>query len=366
MAQAVNSDTLGNRFAGQIGLGGQDIRTTIAGIIRTALGLLGIVVVVLMIAAGFIWMTAGGNEDKIAQAKKILINSVIGLAIILSAYAITSFIISKLTSATLNLPAHCSNGVKDVDDPATPNNEAEDNIDCGGECLTCAGACVGEECGSSFYRSFYINSAFGGGDVCVRNFHPTITFTQDVNLGTVSTDVFYITNDSDATESKVAGSWRLLPGRNNIIEFIPAGACDGAGSGADCLEAVTNYTFHTETTLVSRIKSVAGTSLSCSFNDNCNQITFTTGAKVDADAPVIVVRSPRGDMEKGSSVPVVMDYTDDSGIQNIAVYDNTRYVDSVRPAAGHNCDLSGSLQVNWNTAGSSLGCGGTIISSSLF
>ena len=47
-----------------IGLPTTDIRLVVARIIRVALGLLGIVAVVLIIYGGFIWMTAGGNEEK--------------------------------------------------------------------------------------------------------------------------------------------------------------------------------------------------------------------------------------------------------------------------------------------------------------
>ncbi len=85
-----------------IGLATTDIRIVVARIIRVALGLLGIVALGLMIYAGFLWMTAGGNENQIEEAKKTLINTAIGLAIILSAYAIVSFVISKLVDATLN------------------------------------------------------------------------------------------------------------------------------------------------------------------------------------------------------------------------------------------------------------------------
>src|SRR5690348_11405079 len=85
---------------GALGLPTTDIRVVVARIIRTALGLLGIVALVLVLYAGFIWMTAGGNEERISQAKKILLNSVIGLAIIMSSYAIASFVISSLTGAT--------------------------------------------------------------------------------------------------------------------------------------------------------------------------------------------------------------------------------------------------------------------------
>src|SRR3989344_5784497 len=83
-----------------LGLPTTDIRLVVARIIRVALGLLGIVALVLIVYAGFLWMTAGGNEEKISTAKKIMVNAAIGLAIILSSYAIASFVISKLVGAT--------------------------------------------------------------------------------------------------------------------------------------------------------------------------------------------------------------------------------------------------------------------------
>lgn len=72
----------------------------IGGIIKAFLGLLGIIAVVLTIYAGFLWMTAGGNEEDVGKAKKLLGNAVIGLAIILSAYAITAFTVGNLFNAT--------------------------------------------------------------------------------------------------------------------------------------------------------------------------------------------------------------------------------------------------------------------------
>ncbi len=77
-----------------------DIRVTIARIIRVAMGLLGIVAVVIVLIGGFKWMTAGGNEEQTGEAKQWIFSGVIGLAIILSAYALTNFIISNLVSAT--------------------------------------------------------------------------------------------------------------------------------------------------------------------------------------------------------------------------------------------------------------------------
>ena len=96
----IDKNVLGTQYAGQIGLGGADIRTTIASIIRTAMGLLGIVAVVIILIGGFTWMTAGGNDDKVGEAKKWIIAGVIGLAIIFSAYALSSFVIKNLIRAT--------------------------------------------------------------------------------------------------------------------------------------------------------------------------------------------------------------------------------------------------------------------------
>ena len=82
------------------GLGTQDVRQTIGKIINVALSLLGVVVLVIIIYGGFLWMTAGGNDEKVSEAKKWIFGGIIGLVIILSAYAIASFVISNLVGAT--------------------------------------------------------------------------------------------------------------------------------------------------------------------------------------------------------------------------------------------------------------------------
>jgi len=78
------------------GLGTQDIRVTIANLIRIAMGLLGIVAVVLIIIGGVMYATSMGEPEKIDKAKKLLIGAIIGLVIILTAFAIASFIINAL------------------------------------------------------------------------------------------------------------------------------------------------------------------------------------------------------------------------------------------------------------------------------
>lgn len=83
-----------------LGLGTQDVRVTIASIINVFMGLLGIIAVVIILYGGFIWMTAAGNEERVEKARQMIVSGVIGLAIILSAYAIARFVITSLVTAT--------------------------------------------------------------------------------------------------------------------------------------------------------------------------------------------------------------------------------------------------------------------------
>ncbi len=82
----------------------EDVRFQIARIINIVLSFLGIIAVVLIIFAGFQWMTAGGNEEQIKKAKGLLKNAVIGLVIILMAWSITYFIMTRLWAVATNKP----------------------------------------------------------------------------------------------------------------------------------------------------------------------------------------------------------------------------------------------------------------------
>lgn len=82
------------------GAGEQNIASlpeTIGKIISVVLGLLGTVLLVLIIYAGWLWMSAGGESKQVDKAKDYIKNAVIGLVLILLAYAITDFVIEKLT-----------------------------------------------------------------------------------------------------------------------------------------------------------------------------------------------------------------------------------------------------------------------------
>ncbi|MFA6603613.1 MAG: pilin [Patescibacteria group bacterium] len=104
VAFAQSGVDLGLNYATAIGLGTTDIRTTIGNIIKAFFAFLGVAAVLIILYAGVLWMTSQGSEEKITQAKKILINATIGLAIIMSAYAITAFIFRAVTGNTLTGP----------------------------------------------------------------------------------------------------------------------------------------------------------------------------------------------------------------------------------------------------------------------
>lgn len=93
-----------NSFGGVVALGKRDVRSTIGKVINVVLGILGIVAVVIIVAGGFTWMTAAGNEDKVGTAKKMISQGVIGLVIVFAAWGIASFVISQLGKAAKEGP----------------------------------------------------------------------------------------------------------------------------------------------------------------------------------------------------------------------------------------------------------------------
>lgn len=72
------------------------VTNIVAQVIRVVLSLLGILFTVLIIASGYQWMTAGGNEDAVKKAKGRMTNAIIGLVIVLAAYIITAFVFNNL------------------------------------------------------------------------------------------------------------------------------------------------------------------------------------------------------------------------------------------------------------------------------
>ncbi|MFA5061569.1 MAG: hypothetical protein WC526_00235 [Patescibacteria group bacterium] len=82
--------------ASKAGYQQSDVYTFVGQGINLFLALLAIVFLGIMFYTGFRWMTARGNEEYAKKAKNALEAGIIGLIIILAAYAISNFVISRL------------------------------------------------------------------------------------------------------------------------------------------------------------------------------------------------------------------------------------------------------------------------------
>ncbi len=77
-------------------LGSENLSTAIGSMVSTVLAFLGALILIMIIIGGVQWMLAQGDEEKAKAAKKRLINALIGLLIVVSAYAITWFVTNRI------------------------------------------------------------------------------------------------------------------------------------------------------------------------------------------------------------------------------------------------------------------------------
>ncbi len=80
-----------------------DVRVIVGKLITVILGFLAAIFLVLIIYAGFRYMTAAGNEDQTKKAVAQIRDAVIGLLIVLAAWAITYFILRILSRSVNNM-----------------------------------------------------------------------------------------------------------------------------------------------------------------------------------------------------------------------------------------------------------------------
>jgi len=90
-------ETVGSKEGPFADIGGEFAISQIVGVaIQAALALVGTIFLVLMIYAGYNWMTARGDEEKVTKAKDTITRAIIGLIIVVGAYAIQAFVLARL------------------------------------------------------------------------------------------------------------------------------------------------------------------------------------------------------------------------------------------------------------------------------
>jgi TRAP-type C4-dicarboxylate transport system permease small subunit len=92
---------LASEAADQAGFNTNVTETTLAEtiglVVQAVLGFLGIIFTILVVFAGFQWMTARGDEGKVTKAQDTIRMAIVGLIIVLASYSISTFIINALS-----------------------------------------------------------------------------------------------------------------------------------------------------------------------------------------------------------------------------------------------------------------------------
>ncbi len=305
--------------ASQTKLSSADPRAIAARIINAALGLLAIIFVVIIIYAGFLYMTSGGDADKTTKAKAWIKNGIIGLIIILSSWAIVSFVISRLLQAT------GSGGVGGSGD---------------------GGGGGGGLGGGGSSSVFQLRAITPSGVLTIRNVEVRFLFTRDVSQTTAAAQI-QVFRASD--NQPVAGTVTVS---GSLVTFVPQSACPAPNEARKCLEGDTEFIAKAGTGL----RSAGGQALSCGgFSPSCEG-RFKTGNLVDVSPPSAQILSP----VEGQSVSaddiirIQTRVTDDAGVSLVETSVDNKGVGQDSPFSTSTV-LDFIADVPWPTAGVAVG-----------
>jgi len=256
-----------------------DPRIIAAKIIRIVLGFLGIIAIGLIIYAGWLWMSAGGEEEKIEKAKKILIGALIGMVICLASFAIASFIISKILEAT-------GSGSGGGDGPAC-------DPPCSSGQYCCSGSCSNSPC--DVPPSFNIRSTVPE-DLeakVIRNVQIKVFFNKNISAQTSqiilnnNLKVEKIATIASTTGAETAiNPIKLVAGTvassSRIISFKSSAACGNEQNTQNCLDEWSKY--RVTVNGFSGLVSTDGLKLDCALGAKC-QFVFSTSDAIDTSGP---------------------------------------------------------------------------------
>lgn len=323
-APAAQSVDLGLQFAQDTGLSTTDIRVTVANIIRIAMGLLGIIAIVLMMYGGFLWMTSNGDQSKVESAKKVLINATIGLVIILSAVAIATFVIKSLETAT------------------TGGSSGSSSTGSGG------GGIGGGGAGGS--SSFKVSSISPTGTLSIRNVQVKLYFNKNVDPASISSSSILVSEGQ--TGQTVNGTFNT---NGSEVTFTPSDACPAPNTNLKCFKGNTQYKIIISTS-GSIVRSDQNQQISCAFGGVCSAI-FTTGSLVDTQKPTVAVIDPAngGSVSENSNVKLQAQADDDTGISSVSFQvDNSQNGVTPQFDAPQSTVKKYIAQSVWNTKGLAL------------
>lgn len=245
-----------------IRLSSGDPRVIAARIINVALGLLGIIFLALVVYAGFLWMTSGGDAGNAEKARTLLRNAVIGLIIILSSWAITRYVLTRLLEAT---------------NPAGGGGTTQEGGPGGGG---------GFGAGGGVFSGFQVSSISPRGDVAWRNVRVRFIFSDQVDPASAP---LYVKVYRVSDNVPVDGTITVL---GQVVEFVPATACPAAPSER-CFDENTEFRASVTRDLRSLARGgVAAQRLVCGGLAPACESLFKTGNQVDNSAPSVTITAP--------------------------------------------------------------------------
>lgn len=299
-------------------LTGTDPRVIAVRIINIALGLLGIITLTIVVYAGFLYMTAGGDAEKVETAKKWLRNGLIGLIIILSSWALTSYILRSLLTATGG----------------------------GGGTTTGGPGGPGGGFGGGPSSGFQVQSISPTGTTTIRNIEVRFLFTRNVSAASAAAQITVVRVSDNAP---VAGSSTVF---GSLVTFVPTAACPAPNADRHCLDADTQY----EAQVGGSLQSSDGRTISCGgFAPPC-RVRFTSGNLVDTAVPSVQILSPfNGESVNASdTVRILSRATDDSGVSYLETTADGTLIDRASPTATSTPTAYDGAVV-WDPSGLSLG-----------
>jgi len=273
----------------------EDIRVIIARIIQIIFGFLGVIAIAIVIYGGFVWMTAGGSPEKVAKAKKILVNGFIGLAIVLLAFSITTYILTTLQEAIQGEPGE----YEYEEEPGVPTGP------------------VGP-------GAFRIKSIQPIGDIPIRNVVVRAVFNQRLSEMDEQTLNENIVVEHVETGAEVEGTVNI---DNYTLEFIPSYACPEPNQDLFCFDKNTTYQVRIRT----GITNIDGDNLTCGLGSVC-QATFATGELIDTEAPNVSVTQPSNyENICAEFYTLRAQVNDDSAVSTVKFYVDEQFIGADSP-----------------------------------
>ena len=346
IANAAGNVDVGIAAGNSLKLGSANPYEMVIKIINFALGFLGLISVLIIIYAGFLWMTSGGNQDRVAEAKKWLKNGIIGLLIIVSAWGIVLFIFKTI------LGVNNGNNGGDNNPYNPPNNN---NLSLGA-----AGSCSIE----SFYPQ-------DGKKEVARNTSILVTFKEKVQADSVCVsktnkqacscnqgDCSMINPQNIEIYKTAEGnscSNNSCPAQNdNLTNASASLSTDGKTIIIKPLEYLGSSSGNVEyaVRLTSGLKKDGGESLFKTCSADYFEWKFETSSKLDLESPQVLMDGvfPPFDSEQDSSSVIGLAETAKAQIKVNScpkVYAPAKLV-SVRPVGS---SVPATLQINSSYSG---------------